>query len=226
MSASQGFELPELPPVCLSCGCRGPLTAQKVEYKYTSAGALSALAFLVGILYYREMTYTLQLPLCAGCRGHRRRKRWVLLLMWPGVFGLLMLAINYTFDVPELYALPVIFLFACMAYAYVLQGKGQPKVARIDNALLVVRVPGYGEVTLFDRLGVTRTQPQWRAQEAGPEPAQASRPRTSPRPAARRTDGPQLNRSVCEECGFINFASAAECKKCRAPLGAGAVSAA
>jgi len=209
---AQDFELPELPPVCLSCGCRGQLRPRQVKYKYTSGGALTALALLVGFIYYREMTYTLELPICESCVGHRRRKTWVMVLMWPAMLGLLMLATNYAIEAPELFALPVIFLFACLIYAYVLQSKSQPKTARINNDLLVIKVPGYGEVTLFDRHAPPRAQAGWQQQPAAPAASHA-RPRTRP-------DATGLNRSVCAECGFINFVSAVECKKCRAPLGA------
>lgn len=206
------FDPTGLPPVCHCCGAGGQLKARKVTYKHTSANWLSALALLVGMVYYNEMTYTMHLPLCAACAGSRGRRTLVLWLMWPVVVLLFVPAYYYGLEYPALFAVPIIFSIAALIYAAVLQRRGQPKTARINNDLLVIKVPGYGEVTLFER------NPATRRFDPMPSPrAHAARPAQPRRPA-----GPQLDRSVCGECGFINFASAVECKKCRAPLGAAA----
>jgi hypothetical protein len=212
MKEQMTFDPTGLPPVCHCCGAGGRHEPHKLIYKHTSANWLSALALLVGMVYYQEMTYTVHLPLCAGCAGNRRLKKLVLFLMWPVVAGLFILAIGYTFEYPELYALPVVATAAGLIYAAVLQRRGHPKAARINNDLLVINVPGYGEVTLFERNPAPRPFGQ------NPTP----RAPAAPPARTRKPAGPQLNRSVCGECGFINFASAFECKKCQAALGSGA----
>jgi hypothetical protein len=212
MKEQMNFDPTDLPPVCHCCGAGGQLKPHKLTYKHTSANWLSALALLVGMIYYQEMTYTVHLPLCAGCAGNRRLKKLVLFLMWPAVAGLFILAIAYAFEYLALFALPVVVTVAGLVYAAVLQKRGEPKAARLNNDFLVIDVPGYGEVTLFERHPAPRSY----------DPAPTTRARAAAPVRPQRQTGPQLNRAVCGECGFINFASAAECKKCRAPLGAAA----
>lgn len=204
MSDQPDFELPELPPVCLRCGARGHLTPQQVKYTHTSSrGLLTLLALLVGHIVYKETTYTLMLPLCEACVESRRNKRLILLLMWPVVIALFVFAYHMGLDHPWTFALPVVFSVAALGYAKFLEWRSMPKAVRADEDFLIIKVPGYGELTLF-------------------EPFPSPHRRTQPQPQRAAAVSPQLNRAVCSQCGFINFASAVECKKCRAPVGVSA----
>jgi hypothetical protein len=195
MNGHGDFALTDLPHVCLRCGGGGPLAAQPVKYTRTSGGPLTALAFLVGVIYYQELTYRLQLPLCAACSGGRRRKRLALLLTCLAVGVLFFPATEYGLDYPVLFALPVVVAVVGFVYAAVMQARSTPRAVRVSEDLLVIDVPGHGHLTLYER---------------GAAPPAATR---------REDAGPRLNRTVCGGCGFINFAHAVECKKCRAPLG-------
>jgi ribosomal protein L40E len=200
MGKRQTFALPELPPVCLKCGGRGPLVPAKVKYSCASPSIWTAVALLAGAVYYNETTYTLKLPMCGQCAGNGRRMILTMLLMWPAVIGLFALIYGLDFNYDSLYALPVVFAVAALVYTVVLQSRSRPKPVRVKEGLLVISVPGYGPLTL---LGQDPKTPQ----------------RAAPAPRPRQDAGPRLNRSVCAGCGFINFAGAVECKKCRAPLG-------
>ena len=71
--SSERFALPELPPVCLTCGARPPLAPAKMVFRYTSKSSMlvTALALCLGFLFVKQKVYTLQLPLCGACSGHR-----------------------------------------------------------------------------------------------------------------------------------------------------------
>jgi hypothetical protein len=195
MSARQNFALREPPSGCFKCGGLKPTSLNKVKYRCTGGNKLTALALLAGFLVYTETTFAMKLPLCASCASQRRRKTLVLLLLLPVVVGLFVPAFWYGLEYPVLFAMPVVAGLVLLLFAAIFQAAATPKAVRLTRDTLVIDVPGYGHLTL-----------------AGPEPAQAAPPK--PRDA-----GPQLNRSVCGGCGFINFGSAVECKKCRAPLG-------
>lgn len=200
MSARQDFGRREPPGGCFKCGGLRPTKLYKVQYRCTSANGLTAVALLAGFLVTTETTYTPELPLCASCAAYRKRKTLVMLLLLPAVVALFVPAFWYGLEYPILFAVPVIAGLVMLVYAAIFQSAATPKAVRLTRDTLVIDVPGYGHLTL-----------------ASPEPAPSARAAAAPPP--RKDAGPRLNRSVCGTCGFINFASAAECKKCRAPLG-------
>jgi hypothetical protein len=196
MSARQDFAMREQPRGCFKCGGLRPVKLSKVQYRRTGGNKLTALALLAGFLVYTETTYKLELPLCASCAAYRRRKTLVMLLLLPVVVALFVPAFWYGLEYPVLFAVPVIAGLVLLLYAAIFQAAATPKAVRLTRDTLVIDVPGYGHLTL-----------------ASPELTQSAPP------TPRKDAGPRLNRSVCGGCGFINFAGAVECRKCRAPLG-------
>ena len=199
MSTRPGFVQPEPPRGCFKCGGLTPTRLYKVQYRCTSGNRLTALAILAGLLVYTETTYRLEMPLCASCAAYRRRKTLALLLLLPAVVGLFVPAFWYGLEYPVLFAVPVVAGLVLLVYAAIFQSAATPKAVRLTRDTLVIDVPGYGHLTL-----------------ATPEQAPGAQAAAAPRP--QKAPGPRLNRSLCPGCGFINFAGAAECKKCRAPL--------
>jgi hypothetical protein len=199
MSTRQDFGQPETPRGCFKCGGLTPTKLYKVQYRCTGGNNLTALALLAGFLVTTQTTYMMELPLCASCAAYRKRKTLAMLLLLPVVVGLFVPAFWYGLEYPILFAVPVVGGLVLLLYAAIFQAAATPKAVRLTRDTLVIDVPGYGNLTL-----------------ASPEPAQRAQP-AAPQP--RKDAGQQLNRSVCGGCGFINFAGAAECKKCRAPLG-------
>jgi hypothetical protein len=159
MSGLRKSPLPELPPVCLSCGGRRPLRPRKVIYTRMAGGVGTVVALLGGGVDYDMTIHRLELPLCAACAGSGRRKNLVLLLMWPVVLGLFALALKYGLTYPVLFALPVVFTVAAFAWAALLQGRERPKPVRVDEDHLVINVPGYGRPAARERRGA-ETQPR------------------------------------------------------------------
>lgn len=207
MSARQDFLLPEFPPGCLKCGGLKPVSPYKVNYRGVGGGAGTLLGLLIGMLVYTETTYVLRLPLCAPCAANRGRKWLVLFSMVPVVGGLFVLSVWYGLEHPGLFALPVVAALVLLIWGAVYERRATPKAVRVTTDTLVINVPGHGHLTLV-----------------GQDPTRRARPAAEPRreqapPRRQEPAGPRLNRSVCDGCGFINFASAFECKKCRAPLG-------
>lgn len=195
------LDAPQMPNVCLSCGDRGHLTPRKVSFAYTSRQnqLLSFLADLLGFIYINETVYTLQAPLCSDCGKHSRRSKILIVAMWPALVALLIIMFSMSDDIVLISVVPALFLIACSVYYLVLRSRGVPKTVLVDGDNLIIDVPGYGELTLFER---------------APTSARRSPP--------RKDEVAQLNRAVCSQCGFINFASAVECRKCHAPVGASA----
>ncbi|HEX8115751.1 MAG TPA: hypothetical protein VF521_00640, partial [Pyrinomonadaceae bacterium] len=192
--------LPELPGVCLKCGAFGSLIPTRFEFRYTTAAAtlLTFMSPLLGALYSRGMSYRPELPVCGDCKAHLKRATRVTVV--SVLLALPMLVLTGILLQYDLYFLltPLVYLVAAYCYHGVVQRRGTPKVARVDKNQLVLDVPGYGALVLFER-----------------EPKAGRQPRRQAAPAA----GPKLNRSVCDGCGFINFPNVLECKKCQAPLG-------
>lgn len=197
----QNLDMPEMPNVCLTCGDRGHLTPRKVNFTYTSRQneLLSMLASLLGLIYYNETVYTLNAPLCSGCASNFRWSKIIIWLMWPALVVLLIVAFSLWDDPVPIVALPSVFLVGCCVAYLVLRKRGVPKTAELNNDRLILSVPRFGDLTVFDNSPATYR-------------------RTQPKKAAT----PQLNRSVCDLCGFINFAGMTECRKCRAPIGSSA----
>jgi hypothetical protein len=203
MSHAQEFAPTELPALCLSCGRRGQFARTKSTFTYTTktSSVITMLAPLFGILYYSEMVYTFQLPRCPDCSSNSQRAKFVAVAGWVLVFPVLFasFALGLNMDMPWLFALPVPYAAAAFIYYNVLLTRGRPKTALVNSDNLIIDVPGYGELALVERTPMAAR----RAQPRGDVSA-------------------QFNRAVCSQCGFINFASAVECKKCRAPVGASA----
>ncbi|MBC7932212.1 MAG: hypothetical protein H7Z38_16765 [Rubrivivax sp.] len=197
------LDAPQMPNVCLSCGDRGHLTPRKVSFAYTSRQnqLLSFLADLLGFIYVNETVYTLQAPLCSDCGKHSRRSKILIVAMWPALVALVIIMFSMSDDIVPISVVPALFLVACSVYYLVLRSRGVPKTVLVDGDNLIIDVPGYGELTLYERL---------------PSPHR----RTQPQPQKMAQAPPRLNRAVCSQCDFINFASAVECKKCFAPAGA------
>ena len=197
------FPLPELPNLCLACGGRGPFRPVNFEYRYTTAASLliTFLSPALGSVYSQRTAYRPALPVCSVCAAHVRRAKYVavaaVLLFIPMLVFTTLIILDYS---PFFLLTPIAFLVAAYACHGVMRGRGTPKTLRVNKNELALNVPSYGELILFER-----------------EPA-AGRPahRQAPKPAQ---PAPNLKRSICRDCGFINFASAVECKKCRAPLG-------
>lgn len=195
----QEFELPEMPGVCLTCGARGTLTPVKFEFRYTTAMStlLTFFSPLMGSLYSRRMAYHLELPICGMCSGQLGRAKNVAVLACLLFLPVLLLAVLLIDFGLLLFFAPLVYIIAAYVYYGVVRGRGTPKTVRVNRDHLVLSVPDYGEFVVF---------------ESEPPAGKQARPQAAP-------DGPQLNRSICQDCGFINFVSASECKKCRAPLG-------
>jgi ribosomal protein L40E len=198
MGRSQDFPLPPMPGVCLKCGGRGQLTPAKFTFQYTSKASvlISLLALLVGVIYYHQQIYRLPLPICQHCSAHLKRSRTVAVLGWLLFFPLLVGSFVMGMDYPWMFALPLPYALAAYIYYEVLRRRATPKTLLVNNDNLIITIPNYGEFVLFERTTGRRPQPK-----RAPEPM-------------------MLNRAICADCGFINFSSAAECKKCQAPLGA------
>ncbi|HEX8723569.1 MAG TPA: hypothetical protein VF736_23335 [Pyrinomonadaceae bacterium] len=196
MSAREDFTLPELPPGCLKCGRVKPVSLYKVQYRCTGGNVLTGAALLLGALVMTTTTYVMRLPLCASCAAYRRYKALVMLLMVPVVGGFFVLSFYYGLLYPVLFALPIISAVVMLVWAAVFQSCATPKTVRLSQDTLVLDVPGRGHLTL--------ASPEVAARTAAPQP--------------RGDSGPRLKRSLCPDCGFINFAGAVECKKCRAAL--------
>lgn len=210
---SERFALPELPPVCLSCGARSPLAPARIVLRYTSkASALvTALALCFGFLFFRQKVYTLQLPLCGACSGYIKRAKAMTVAGWLLFLPVLLLFLKLSLDYERegLLLGALVYVVAAYFFCAATRKRGTPKKVRVDYDHLVIHVPGHGD---FDLLDDTR-RPERRYYASTYDSPQHQAPQQ------RAHAGPGLNRSVCEGCGFINFTSAAECKKCRAPLG-------
>ncbi|MBV9928627.1 MAG: zinc finger Ran-binding domain-containing family 2 protein [Acidobacteria bacterium] len=203
------FPLPELPDLCLTCGKRASLTPVGFEFRYATAAStlLTLFSPLLGSLYSRGMSYRPKLPVCGPCKVHLKRAKHVAvlggLLFLPVLLFTALVIIDYS---PFFLLTPLIYLVVAYTYHGLTRRRGTPRVMRVNKNELVLNVPNYGELALFER-----------------DPGASKAPR---RPAPKAAPaGPKLNRSICGDCGFINFVSASECKKCQAPLGRAAAAA-
>ena len=196
----QEFDLPQMPGVCLTCGAHAPLAPAKFVFQYRSKLSLiaTALALCAGILFTQSMVYRLELPVCGGCSAHLKRAKAVAALACVFFLPTWVLACFLSSNLIIILGTPAVYVIAAYVYYGVMRDRATPKTSLVDNDHLVLDVPGYGELVLFER---------------EPKAGRAARRQAAP------TQTPKLNRSICEGCGFINFPGVAECKKCRAPLG-------
>lgn len=195
----QEFNLPEMPGVCLSCGELEPRSTAKFVFSYTSKLSLvaTALALCAGVIYTHSMVYRLELPVCGACSSSLGRSKVVAVLGFVLFLPMLVLMLLLSDSPAIVLGATLVYLVATPIYYAVLRRRGTPKVARIGNDHLALAIPDYGEFVLLE-----------------PEHKAGRQPRRQKAPAA-----PNLNRSVCDGCGFINFPNVLECKKCHAPLG-------
>lgn len=200
MARKNDFPLPELPGVCLSCGAHAPLAPRKFVFNITTSfsTALLVMSPLLWAIYSRSTAYRPELPICGGCSETLGRAKRVSLVATLIFLPLLAGSFLFVFDYPYAFFVPAAFGLAAYVYHARLLKQGTPMVKLADRKNLILFVPNYGELVLFER-----------------EKKSSGRRGQKPRAAETLT----LNRSVCGGCGFINFAGASTCKKCEAPLG-------
>lgn len=199
MGRRKEFPLPEMPGVCLSCGARSPLAPRKFVFNITTSftAALMLMSPLIWAIYMRSTAYRPELPICGECSGHLQNAKGVSVIASLLFLLLLAGAVVLGMDYPFLFFVPIAFGLAAYIYHGILLKRGTPKVKLADRNNLILFIPDYGELRLYER----EKSSGWRGSK-----------RRAPETTLT------LKRSVCDGCGFINFSGASECKKCQTPL--------